>query len=102
LKIKPEILKIDRQFIEPIVREENSRALVSSIVGIGKSLGIDVVAEGVESEDHANLVRAMGCDYLQGYYFGKPMPASDLLDKLRKNGGQFWSPPQKVSGGKPA
>lgn len=91
LKIKPEILKIDRQFVEPIVRDENSKALVASIVGIGKSLGISMVAEGVESEDHARFVSNLGCDYLQGYYFGKPMSASDLLAKLRENGGHFWS-----------
>ncbi|AZQ66702.1 EAL domain-containing protein [Silicimonas algicola] len=92
LKIRPAILKIDRQFIQPIVKDNNSRALVSSIVGIGKSLGMKIVAEGVETEEHARRVKKIGCDYLQGFYFGKPMCADDLRDKLIATGGKFWSP----------
>ena len=92
LKIRPAILKIDRHFIQPIVKEEGARALASSIIGIGKSLGMRVVAEGVESEDHAWLVREMGCDYLQGFFFGRPMSGADLRDRLAETGGQFWTP----------
>lgn len=92
LKIRPSILKIDRNFIQPMVEEENTRPLVASIVGIGKSLGMRVVAEGVETEEHAHLVSEMGCDYLQGFYFGKPMSEADLRDSLIQSGGQFWFP----------
>lgn len=92
LKIKPAILKIDRQFIQPIVEDDNSRALVSSIIGIGKSLDMRIVAEGVESEEHARFVSNMGCDYLQGFHFGKPMCAADLRNKLIETQGKFWSP----------
>ena len=49
-----------------------------------------IVAEGVESEDHAFLMRDMGCDYLQGFFLGKPMSAADLRSKLIETGGQFW------------
>lgn len=90
LKIRPAILKIDRHFIQPIVGDENSRALVSSIIGIGKSLGMHIVAEGVESEEHARFASEMGCDYLQGFHFGKPMSAADLCDRLIETGGRFW------------
>lgn len=98
LKIRPSILKIDRQFIQPVVEDYNSRALVSSIIGIGKSLGMKIVAEGVETEEHARFVSQMGCDYLQGYYFGKPMSAGDLLDRLTETNGQFWSPARQGTG----
>lgn len=97
LKINPSILKIDRQFIQPVVENENSKALVSSIIGIGKSLGMRIVAEGVESEEHAQFVSKLGCDYLQGYHFGKPMCAADLRAKLVKTKGKFWSPSEKPS-----
>lgn len=90
LKIRPAVLKIDRQFVQPIVEDDTSKALVTSIIGIGKSLGMKIVAEGVESEDHAFLMRDMGCDYLQGFFLGKPMSAADLRSKLIETGGQFW------------
>lgn len=92
LKINPTVLKIDRQFIQPIVGNETSRALVTSIIGIGKSLGMRIVAEGIETQQHAVLARQMGCDYLQGYHFGKPMSAGDLREKLIETKGTFWSP----------
>ncbi|MFQ6548989.1 EAL domain-containing protein [Aestuariibius sp. 2305UL40-4] len=92
LKIRPAILKIDRHFIQPVVADVSVRPLVASIIGIGKSLGMRMVAEGVESEEHARLVSDMGCDYLQGFYFGRPMSEDDLLEKLIETRGKFWSP----------
>ena len=92
LEIRPAILKIDRHFIQPLDTDESVRPLVESIIGIGKSLGMRVVAEGVESEAHARLVSEMGCDYLQGFYFGKPMCKDDLCARLIDTGGQFWTP----------
>ena len=89
LKIKPSILKIDRQFIQPIVDDAASQDLVSSIIGIGKSLGVQVVAEGIESQEHARLAREMRCDYLQGYHFGRPMSLEELKSLLVSNQGVF-------------
>ncbi len=99
LKIKPALLKIDRQFIQPIVNDKAARALVESIIGIGKSLGMRIVAEGVETARHAEIAGEMGCDHLQGYHFGKPMSAKDLQDRLRENGGLFWPRPAARQGG---
>ncbi len=62
----------------PIVRSEAQKRLVQSIVDIGKSLDIEIVAEGVETMEHARLLRDLGCDLLQGYAFAKPMAAEDL------------------------
>ena len=97
LKIRPSILKIDRQFVQPIVNDDTSRALVTSIIGIGKSLCMRIVAEGVETEDHARRVRDLGCDDLQGFFFGRPMSAADLRDKLLETRGVFWAPDSRYS-----
>jgi diguanylate cyclase (GGDEF)-like protein len=80
LKLKPSRLKIDRQLVLPIVRSPAQRQLVGSIIEIGQSLGIDVLAEGVETMEHARLLHRLGCDALQGYAFARPMSASDLAE----------------------
>jgi len=77
-KLKPRRLKIDRQLVTPIVHSDAQRRLVQSIVDIGKSLDIEIVAEGVETMEHARMLRDLGCDILQGYAFARPMPAEDL------------------------
>ena len=76
-KIKPRRLKIDRQLVTPIVRSAAQRRLVRSIVEIGRSLDIEVAAEGVETMEHAALLRDLGCSILQGYAFAKPMAPSE-------------------------
>jgi len=90
LKIRPAILKIDRHFIQPLADDPSTRPLVASILGIGKSLGMRVVAEGVETERHAQLLSEMGCDYLQGFYFGRPMSEGDLRKMLIETDGLLW------------
>ena len=82
-KIRPRRLKIDRQLVTPIVRSAAQRRLVRSIVEIGRSLDIEVAAEGVETMEHAALLRDLGCSILQGYAFAKPMPAEELEARLR-------------------
>lgn len=77
-KLKPRRLKIDRQLVTPIVSSPAQRRLVQSIVDIGRSLEIDIVAEGVETMEHARILRDLGCDILQGYAFAKPMTGEEL------------------------
>lgn len=79
LRLKPNRLKIDRQIVMPIVNSEAQARLARSIVDIGKSQGIEVVAEGVESMAHVELLREMGCDVLQGYVFARPMNNEELV-----------------------
>jgi EAL domain-containing protein (putative c-di-GMP-specific phosphodiesterase class I) len=74
----PRRFKIDRQLINPIATNVGQRRLVASIVDIGRTLGIKVVAEGVETMEQAEILREIGCDFLQGYAFARPMPADDL------------------------
>ncbi len=79
LKLKPKRLKIDRQLVAPILNSHNEQALVRSIIEIGRSLGIEIVAEGVETMDHAEMLGLLGCDLLQGYAFAKPLSREDFL-----------------------
>ncbi len=67
-------LKIDRSFVSRIDKDQSSGAVVSTIVGLSRALGVDTIAEGVETEDQATLLRAAGCQVVQGYLFGKPAP----------------------------
>lgn len=83
LKLNPRRFKIDRQLISPITNVPEQRQLVASIIDIGKSLGIKVVAEGVETMEQAHILRELGCDILQGYAFAKPMSAEKLISWIR-------------------
>ncbi|WP_454848427.1 EAL domain-containing protein [Rhizobium binxianense] len=78
LKLKPKRLKIDRQLVGPIVGSSQERALVSSIIDIARSLGVETVAEGVETAAHADLLRVLGCDVLQGFAFSRPLSFDDF------------------------
>src|SRR5690606_30432246 len=77
-KLRPKRLKIDRQLVNPILTDPGQRQLLASIVDIGKSMGIEVVAEGVETMEHAAILRDLGCDILQGYAFSRPLSQADL------------------------
>ena len=83
VQIRPARLKIDRQLISPIVNSDSERNLVASIIDIGQSLGIKVIAEGVETMQHATILRDLGCDTLQGYALARPMPSKELMDFVR-------------------
>ena len=77
-------LKIDQSFIRDVVADPSDRAIVSAVVNLAHSLRMDVVAEGVETAEQLEVVRAAGCDAVQGFYFGRPMPAAALEDFVRK------------------
>ncbi|MDP3524455.1 MAG: EAL domain-containing protein, partial [Hoeflea sp.] len=83
IQVRPDRLKIDRQLILPIVNSESQRRLVASIIEIGQSLGIKVIAEGVETMEHAAILRDLGCDTLQGYALARPMSSDHLMEFAR-------------------
>ena len=83
VQVKPTRLKIDRQLISPLAKSDSQRNLVASIIDIGKSLGIKVVAEGVETMEHAAILRDIGCDTLQGFALARPMPSEELMEFVR-------------------
>ncbi len=77
-------LKIDRSFITDMATNYDDKILVSTIIAMAKSLGINVVAEGAETREQTKMLAQMGCDYIQGYYFSKPLPGDQLADYLHK------------------
>lgn len=84
INLRPARMKIDRRLVKPIVGSRSQRRLVASIIEIGLSLGIKAVAEGVETTDHAVILRDLGCDVLQGYAFAAPMSSDDLMEFIRE------------------
>jgi EAL domain-containing protein (putative c-di-GMP-specific phosphodiesterase class I) len=76
-------VKLDRSLISDVAADAKVAKLVSSMLQAARSLGIRVVAEGVETETQAIFLRAAGCERMQGYWFARPMPAADLDARLR-------------------
>jgi hypothetical protein len=71
-------LKIDRTFIFPLTSHGARGSLADAMIAIGQSLGLEVVAEGVETREHLHALRALGCRSAQGYLFGKPVPPDEI------------------------
>ncbi len=79
LKLFPvDTLKVDKSFVKDMRDGGNEHTLVGAIIAMGRSLGLDIVAEGVESTTHMKALRAMGCQYAQGFLFSRPVPAGDF------------------------
>ena len=78
-------LKIDKSFGLSLIDDANSVVIVRSTIDLAHKLGLRVVAEGVESKDTLDLLNQLGCDAVQGYYLGKPMPMSEMLDWVIEN-----------------
>ena len=72
-----DMLKIDKSFIDNMSLNESSKQYVAMIISIGHTLDLKVISEGVESDDQVKILKSIGCDYIQGYVWGKPMPPED-------------------------
>jgi diguanylate cyclase len=81
-------LKIDQSFIRSLSKEQGSRVLVKAIIGLAHNLGMKVIAEGVETAADAEFLRSLGCEYIQGYFFSRPISIEAASEFV-----QNWQPP---------
>ncbi len=72
-------IKIDRSFVTNLPTQQNCRAIVAAIMGLARGLEMDVTAEGVETAEQLSILKAAGCNNVQGFYFSRPMPVDDLI-----------------------
>jgi len=79
-------LKIDRSFVRDLTTDEGDRAIASAVISLAHSLGLNVIAEGVETAEHLAVLRGMGCDLAQGYLFGRPMEPDAFAELLEAGG----------------
>ncbi|NTV95315.1 MAG: EAL domain-containing protein [Thiobacillus sp.] len=77
-------LKIDYSFVRNLTSDEHSRSIVHAIIGLARNLGMEVIAEGVETPEQAAMLVEQGCGQAQGYYFGRPMPVTEFIARLAR------------------
>ncbi|WP_339533524.1 putative bifunctional diguanylate cyclase/phosphodiesterase [Pseudomonas hunanensis] len=82
-------LKIDRGFVRDLEQDSDDAAIVSAIVALGQALGLRIVAEGVETDKQQDFLTRLGCDSLQGYLLGQPVPSEQFMSKLQAMGPEF-------------
>ncbi|MER2538203.1 MAG: EAL domain-containing protein [Azonexus sp.] len=78
-------LKLDQSFVKDIESDTSDAAICSATIALGHNLGLELVAEGVETQAQRDFLARLGCDVLQGYLYSKPLPASEIIDFLRLN-----------------
>ncbi|MDP3972516.1 MAG: EAL domain-containing protein [Candidatus Nanopelagicales bacterium] len=78
-----DIIKIDRSFVAGMCDDPQQLALTRTIVALGNALRLRTVAEGVETDEQAELLRALGCERAQGYWFGRPVPMAELIESIK-------------------
>lgn len=83
-RFKVDTLKIDRSFVSALPDDADDAAIASAVIAMGHSLNMRVVAEGVETQAQADFLRQLGCDEMQGYLLGRPMPGNELIEWLRQ------------------
>jgi len=76
-KFPIDALKIDAGFVRDVQTDPNDRAIIKSIIALARNMGLKIIAEGVESPAQLEILATMGCDYIQSYFVGHPMSASD-------------------------
>ncbi|MDD2884262.1 MAG: EAL domain-containing protein, partial [Dechloromonas sp.] len=80
-RLPAEKLKIDQSFVRDMIEDNNDHAIVATIIGMGRNLGMKTIAEGVETQAQADALRALGCDEAQGYFYGRPVNAAEFAQR---------------------
>jgi EAL domain-containing protein (putative c-di-GMP-specific phosphodiesterase class I) len=95
------LLKIDICFVHAISSgSQKDRSIIKSIIQLAKNLGIATLAEGVEAKDQFMYLQEIGCNYMQGYHFYKPMPANELESILASKAGAALCPEKEQGAGR--
>ncbi|SFT75453.1 PAS domain S-box-containing protein/diguanylate cyclase (GGDEF) domain-containing protein [Geodermatophilus amargosae] len=89
-RLPVDVLKLDRSFVSRVDRDRQSRALCEAVLTVGRSLGLQVVAEGVETPAQLGVLRGLGLDHAQGFLLSRPLPLADLVRLLHDGAGQLW------------
>lgn len=89
------VLKIDRAFVNDLGQDPGDAAIVEASISLGQKLGLEIVAEGVETSEQLEFLRSRHCDLVQGYYLGRPLPGADASSALSK----VWTWPAPQHGG---
>jgi predicted signal transduction protein with EAL and GGDEF domain len=92
-----DILKIDRSFVSAMLENSESQEIVKTILSLGNNLGMGIVAEGVESGEQASVLRSLGCEYAQGYFFSKPLDSDEVARILVSSESRSFTLPQDSS-----
>jgi EAL domain-containing protein (putative c-di-GMP-specific phosphodiesterase class I) len=90
-------LKLDRSFVNNVITNRNDAAIVKAIFSLGQSLGIEVVAEGIETEEQSRFLGRLGCQTYQGYFFGRPGTMEDLMPRRKLSSPLRKRAPKQVS-----
>ena len=77
-------MKIDREFIKDILGHQHDVEIIRAVVAIAKTYGMKTVAEGPETEEQVSMLRKLGVDFAQGYYFSRPLPAKKFEEYIKK------------------
>jgi len=82
-KFPADIIKIDKTLVDYILENEEDQRIVKAMIDLGHNLGMKIVVEGVENKEMVTMLNDFGCDFIQGYYFSKPLPVFELQELLR-------------------
>jgi EAL domain-containing protein (putative c-di-GMP-specific phosphodiesterase class I) len=90
-----DVLKIDRSFVTSVHHSEEDRAIVEHVIGLAHALGMTAVAEGIEESAQATVLRELGCNAVQGYWYARPVPAEEIDEMLESD--RSWPPEHTIT-----